>query len=72
MLWKVNENEVISFLEHFFLNKFGFPDSLIFGNACYFSLMKLVEFALENGIKIKYYTNYYPHGMKSQNHRIRT
>ena len=50
------------FLEHFILNKFGVPDSLIFNNASYFSLMKLIIFSFEKGIKIKYYANYYLQG----------
>lgn len=56
---KVNENEVISFVEHFILNRFGVLDSLIFENVSYFSLMKLTKFTLKNGVKIKYFANYY-------------
>lgn len=59
-LWKVNGNKLISFLEHYIMNRFGIPDSLVFNNASYFCSMKLTEFAFEKGIKIKYSTNYYP------------
>ena len=58
-LMKVNENEVILFLEHNIVNRFGVLEYLVFDNASYFSSMKLTEFELENGIKIKYSTNYY-------------
>ena len=61
-LWKVNENEVILFLKHLILNRFGVPDFFIFYNESYFSLMKLTKFSLEKGIIIKYFANYYPRG----------
>ena len=38
------------------------PESLIFDNATYFSSIKLTEYALEKGIKLKYSANYYPQG----------
>ena len=58
----MSDNEVILFLEHYIVNKFGVPNSLVLDNASYFSLMKLTEFALEKGIKIKYSSKYYPQG----------
>jgi hypothetical protein len=53
---------VISFLESHIITRFGVPQSLVFDNAKYFSSLKLTEFSLEKGIKIKYVTNYYPQG----------
>ena len=48
---QVNENEVMSFLEHHISNKFGSLDSLVFDNASYFSSLNLTEYALEKGIE---------------------
>ena len=53
---------MISFLDSFIITRFGVPESLIFDNATYFSSVKLTEYALEIGIKLKYSANYYPHG----------
>ena len=53
---------MISFLYSFIITRFGVPESLIFGNATYFSSVKLTEYALEKGIKLKYSANYYPQG----------
>lgn len=58
----MNEKELITFLEHYIMNRFGVPDSLVFNNASYFYSMKLAKFAFEKGIKIKYSTKYYPQG----------
>lgn len=44
------------------ISKFGIPTSLVFQNAMYFSSLKLYEFALEYGIVLKHYTNYYSQG----------
>eukprot|EP00253_Pinus_taeda_P024323 PITA_24323 len=52
-LRKVNEDEVISFIEKFIINKFGIPDALIFDNASYFSSLKLTEFAIDKSIHIR-------------------
>lgn len=32
-LWKVNEDEVISFIEKFIINRYDIPDALIFDKA---------------------------------------
>jgi len=64
LLRKVNEDEVISFIEKFIINKYGIPDTLIFHNASYFSSLKLTEFAIDKLINIMYATNYYPQGNK--------
>ena len=61
-LKQVNESQVISFLNQNIIMRFGVPISLVFDNATYFSSLKLTEFALEKGIKIKYAANYYPQG----------
>ena len=58
----VNSEQVISFLDSFIITRFGVPKSLIFDNATYFSSIKLTEYALEKGIKLKYSSNYYPQG----------
>jgi hypothetical protein len=58
----VNTNQVISFLETQIISRFGIPESLVFDNASYFSSMDLNVFSMENGIKLKYYTSYYPQG----------
>ena len=38
------------------------PEYLGFYNASYFNSIDLTQYALENGIKVKYYANYYPQG----------
>ena len=49
----VNSEQGISFLDSFIITRFGVPESLIFDNATYFSSVKLTEYALEKGIKLK-------------------
>jgi len=61
-LRQVNDQEVIKFLKHNIITRFGVPKSLVFDNATYFSLSKLYEFALEDGIVLKHASNYYPQG----------
>ena len=61
-LQKVNEDEVISFIEKFIINWYGIPDTLIFHNASYFSSLRLTEYAIDKSIHIKYAANYYPQG----------
>lgn len=61
-LRQINENHVIAFLTKTIISRFGIPDYIIFDNAKYFSSLKLIEFALEYGIKLKHSTNYYPQG----------
>eukprot|EP00253_Pinus_taeda_P003980 PITA_03980 len=56
-LRKVNEEEVISFIEKFIINMFGIPNALIFDNASYFSSLKLTEFAIDKSIHIR---NWHP------------
>jgi hypothetical protein len=58
----INENHVTSFLESHIITRFGVPESLVFYNAKYFSSLRLIEYALEKNIKVKYSTNYYPWG----------
>ena len=58
----VNINRVILFLEYFIITRFGVPNSLVFDNASYFSLLELTQFSLEKGIRIRYSANYHPHG----------
>eukprot|EP00253_Pinus_taeda_P023187 PITA_23187 len=61
-LWKVNEDEVISFVEKFIINRYGIPDAVIFDKASYFSSLRLTEFSIDKSIHIKYAVNYYPQG----------
>ena len=41
---------------------FGVPEFLVFENASYFYSFDLTQFSMDKNIKIKYSTNYYPHG----------
>jgi len=61
-LRKVNEDEVINFLQDHIMTRFGVPSSLVFDNAKYFSSIKITVFAHEKGIKLHYSANYYPQG----------
>jgi len=56
----VNEDEVISFIEKFIINRYGILDTLVFDNDSYFSSLKLIEFSIDKSIHIRYATNYYP------------
>eukprot|EP00253_Pinus_taeda_P015359 PITA_15359 len=56
-LQKVNEDEVISFVEKFIINRFGIPGALIFDNASYFSSLKLTKFAIDKSIHIRNWHN---------------
>jgi len=58
----VNDQEVINFLRQNIITMLDITTSLIFDNATYFSLLKLYDFALENGIVLKHSSNYYPQG----------
>jgi transposase InsO family protein len=58
----VNTSQVISFLNLNIITCFGIPDCLVFDNASYFSSLEMRKFALEKGIKMKYYASYYPQG----------
>lgn len=53
---------MIAILNENIISKFGTPDSIVFDNAKYFSFVKLTEFSLEYGIKLKHSMNYYPQG----------
>ena len=59
-LRKVNEDAVIKFLQDKIMTRFGFPISLIFYYASYFSSIKITEFSCKKGINLLYSTNYYP------------
>ena len=61
-LRKINEDEVISFLQDHIMTRFGVPFSLVFDNAKYFSSIKLTTFSHDKGIKLHYSANYYPQG----------
>ena len=61
-LRKINEDEVISFLQDHIMTRFGVPISLVFDNATYFSSIRLTKFAHERGIKLHYSANYFPQG----------
>ena len=61
-LRQINENQVISYLIENIISRFGIPDSIVCDNAKYCSSTKLTAFALELGIKLKYFANYYPQG----------
>eukprot|EP00253_Pinus_taeda_P016450 PITA_16450 len=43
-------------------HRFGIPETLIFDNVSYFSSLKLIEFAIEKSICIRYASNCYPQG----------
>jgi transposase InsO family protein len=58
----VNTSQVIVFLNSNIITRFSIPDCLVFDNVSYFSSLKMSEFALEKGIKLKYSTSYYPQG----------
>jgi transposase InsO family protein len=58
----VNTSQVIAFLNSNIITHFGIPNCLVFDNASYFSSLEMSEFALEKGIKLKYYASYYPQG----------
>jgi transposase InsO family protein len=58
----VNTSQVIAFLNSNIITRFGIPDCLVFDKASYFSSFEMSEFALEKGIKLKYYASYYPQG----------
>lgn len=53
----IKKNEVIAYLTKNIISKFGIPNSIVFENAKYFSSVKLIEFALVYGIKLKHSTN---------------
>ena len=61
-LRKINEDEVISFLQDHIMTKFGVPVLLVFDNTKYFSSIKLTSFVHDKGIKLHYSANYYPQG----------
>ena len=58
----MNEDTVIDFLQDNIMTRFGVPISLVFDNASYFSPIKLTEFANEKGMKLHYFSTYYPQG----------
>ena len=70
-LRKINEDEVISFLQDHIMTRFGVPVSLVFDNAKYFSSIKLTAFAHDKGIKLHYSANYYPQGHGLLNPQIK-
>jgi len=49
-------------LEQHLITRFGIPIVLVFDNASYFSLLKLVEFSLDKGTVLCYSTKYYLQG----------
>lgn len=53
---------MIAFLTKNIISRFGIHDSIVFDSAKYFSSVKLTEFTLEYGIKLKHSANYYPQG----------
>lgn len=59
-LKKVNNQEVIIFLQQNIISSFDVPTSLVFDNATYFCSLKIYDFSLKNGIVLKHYANYYP------------
>lgn len=59
---QVNYQQVIHFLNHNIIARFGVPNSLVFDNATYFSSFRLYDFALENCSVLKHSSNYYPQG----------
>lgn len=67
--------QVISFLNSHIVTRFGIPQYLVFENENHFPSLKLTEYALENNIKMKYASNYYPGGnglVESMNKKLIT
>ena len=60
----VNENEVIQCLQCNIVTRFEVPNTLVFYNVAYLSFMKLVEYALEHNITLKYLANYHLQGWR--------
>jgi hypothetical protein len=58
----VNTSQVISFLNSNIITHFSIPECLVFDNASYFSSLEMSDFALEKGMKLKYFASYYPQG----------
>ena len=52
----------MDFLQDHIMTRFGVPISLVFDNASYFSSIRITTFANEKGIKMHYFSNYYPQG----------
>jgi hypothetical protein len=61
-LTHVNKKVVIQFIEQQLITRIGVPSVLVFDNATYFSSTLLIDFSLDKGIIIIYFTNYYPQG----------
>lgn len=53
---------MISLLTHNIITRFGILESLVFDNATYISSLKLIDFALDKRIKLKFVSNYYLQG----------
>lgn len=51
-LRQINTNQVIEFLEHNIVSKFGTPLTLVFDNASYFSYFTPSQFYLDIGLKL--------------------
>jgi hypothetical protein len=58
----VNTNQVVSFLNSHILTRLRISECLVFYNASYFSSLDMNVFALEKGIRLKWYASYYPQG----------
>lgn len=61
-MYKVNDDEVVSFIKQCIIARFDVPTSLVFDNATYFSSLRFYDFSLENSIVLKHSANYYPQG----------
>jgi hypothetical protein len=61
-LTHVNEKVVVQVIEQHIVTRFGVPSVLVFDNTAYISSTLLTEFALDIGIILNYYSNYYLHG----------
>ena len=57
-----NSENIIEFIDQFIITRFGLPTTLMFDNASYFAGNSMTEFAHKRGFKLKYSSNYYPHG----------
>jgi hypothetical protein len=55
-------HKVFSFLDQFIITRIGVLSTLVFDTTSYFFYFSLTEFALQKGIKIKNYSNYFPQG----------
>lgn len=55
-----NSENIIEFIDQFFITRFVLPSALMFDNVSYFTGNAMTKLALKRGSKLKYSTKYYP------------